>query len=151
MRSTVVFPVLLVIAAASRLPGDEGMWLLNRLPVERLGEEHGFRPDDAWARRVMRCCVRISRGGSGSVISSDGLVLTNHHVASGILQDLSTRELDIMDKGFLARSREEELRCPGTEIVILREIRDVTARVQGAVAPGMDAAAAEKARRARIA
>lgn len=133
------------------VPGDEGMWLFNRLPEERLAERHGFRAPDGWAERVMRSCVRVSRGGSGSIVSSSGLILTNHHVVSGILQDLSTPERNLLEEGFLASSADEELRCPNTEILALREIEDVTALVSGVVRPGMAPADAEKARRAKIA
>ena len=74
----------------------------------------------------MRSSTRISTGGSGSVVSANGLVMTNHHVVEDILQKLSTAENNYLEKGFFARSRGEELKCPDTEINILWEIEDVT-------------------------
>jgi hypothetical protein len=137
-----------VLGPDSSLLADEGMWLFNRLPVERLAERYGFRPEPGWAEHVMRSAVRLSSGGSGSFVSADGLVLTNHHVASDCLQKLSTAERNLMEEGFLARSRAEELRCPDLEILVLWEIEDVTSRVQAAVKPDMEPGAAEQARRA---
>jgi hypothetical protein len=129
---------------------DEGMWLFNRLPVQLLSERHGFEPTAAWAQNVMRSCVRLSSGGSGSIVSARGLVMTNHHVVSEWVQELSSSEHDYVNDGFFAKSIEEELRCPATEMLVLWEIDDVTARVQGAVPQGVDPGAAEKARRAEI-
>ncbi|HVR76558.1 MAG TPA: S46 family peptidase [Planctomycetota bacterium] len=131
--------------------GDEGMWLFNRLPLETLKEKHGFTPEPGWAERLQRAAVRLSSGGSGSFVSSEGLVMTNHHVGSDALQKLSTRERNLLEEGFVARTREEELKCPDLEVMALDSIEDVTSRVNAAVAPGADPAAAGKSRRETMA
>jgi len=143
---TVSIPV-----ATPDLPADEGMWLFNRLPTKHLSSKHGFTPDEKWAQRLMRSAVRLSSGGSGSFVSPDGLVMTNHHVGSDALQKLSTKEKNLLDTGFVARTRDEELACPDLEILSLVSIEDVTARVNGAVKPGSDPAAANKERREMMA
>jgi hypothetical protein len=142
---------LLLLLGASRVTADEGMWLFNRLPEKQLRERYGFRPEPGWAEHLFRSAVRISSGGSGSFVSPDGLVMTNHHVGSEALHDLSTKEKNLEKDGFLARTRGEELKCPAMEILTLRSIEDVTARVNGAVPPGADPAAAGKARREAMA
>ena len=133
------------------LDADEGMWLFNRLPLDTLEKRHGFRPDDEWALHIMRSSARISAGGSGSVVSKNGLVMTNHHVVSGMLAELSTEEADYVENGFQAKELDDELKCPGTEVDILWEIVDVTERVQSAAASSRGPGEAEKARRAEIA
>jgi len=141
-------PVLLTCLAPLICSADEGMWLFSRLPLDQLEKKYGFKPDGKWARHVMRSSTRISTGGSGSVVSANGLVMTNHHVVEDILQKLSTAENNYLEKGFFARSRDEELKCPDTEINILWEIEDVTDRVKKAGGGAPDPGAAEQARRA---
>jgi hypothetical protein len=143
--------MVLTASSSLRLLGDEGMWLFNRLPLKYLKEKHGFTPPEGWAENLMRSAVRLSSGGSGSFVSAEGLVMTNHHVGSDSIQKLSTPEKNLVEKGFVARSPAEELPCPDLEIIALVEIADVTARVSGAVPAGADAAAAGKAKREAMA
>lgn len=135
---------------ATPAAADEGMWLLNQLPMKMLKDRYGFTPTPEWVELVQKASVKFPSG-SGSIVSEDGLVMTNHHVARGQLAKLSTPERDIINDGFLARSYEEEIKCPDTELLTLQEIVDVTARVKGAVKPGMTNAQADAARRAVIA
>jgi hypothetical protein len=130
---------------------DEGMWLFNDLPRELLRDQYNFEVDEAWARHLMLASVRFNSGGSGSFVSSNGLVLTNHHVASDTLFKLSTPERNIMEEGYLAGSFAEELKAPDLELNQLVKITDVTDRVTAAVEETMSAEEAAKARRGRIA
>jgi hypothetical protein len=137
------------LASVSR--ADEGMWLLNDLPKELLKERYEFVPSDDWARHIMLSSVRFSSGGSASFVSSNGLVLTNHHVAADTLQKLSTPENNIYKQGFLARTLEEELKAPDLELNQLVSIEDVTDEINAAVTADMDANEAFKARQAAMA
>jgi hypothetical protein len=139
---------LSLVAGAAR--ADEGMWLVNQPPLEALKRDHKFEPSEAFLRRMMLCAVNFG-GASGSIVSADGLVMTNHHVASDSLATLSTAERDLLTNGYHARTRAEELKVPGLEVSVLMDIADVTQRVQGAAAKGTDAGEAEKLRRAEIA
>ena len=131
---------------AARVDGDEGMWLFNDLPVDHLKRQHGFEPTEDWARHVMLSSVRFNSGGSASFVSSSGLVLTNHHVASDTLQKISTPEHNYMRDGFLAKSHAEEVKAPDLELNQLVSIDDVTQRVNVAVPDGLSPAEAFKAR-----
>ena len=131
--------------------GDEGMWLFNNLPRKLLNEKHGFDPSEEWAEHIMLSSVRFSSGGSASFVSSDGLVLTNHHVAADTLHKLSTPEFNYYDKGFLATGHEHELKAPDLELNQLVSIEDVTARVNAAVTAEMGPEKANKARQAAMA
>jgi hypothetical protein len=144
---------LLLTAATAIAPAraDEGMWLLNHLPLEKIQAEYGFTPTPAWVEHLERAAVKFGRGGSASFISADGLILTNHHVARSQLAKLSTPEHDLLVDGYLAHSPDEELKCPDVAVMSLQDIVDVTDRVEAATAGIADPAAAEAARNAEIA
>lgn len=136
-----VGPVVSVLA-------DEGMWLVNDPPRQLLKQKYGFEINDAWLERARLGAVRFNSGGSGSFVSPHGLIVTNHHIGADCLQKLSRADHDYYRDGFLARTREEELRCDDLELNVLQSIEDVTDRVNAAVKPDMSPAEAFAARRA---
>src|SRR5205809_2413483 len=85
---------------------DEGMWPFNNVPRAQIKTKYGFDVTDAWLKKVQLASVRFNNGGSGSFVSADGLVLTNHHIASDTLQKISTPEKDYNKEGFYAPTRE---------------------------------------------
>jgi hypothetical protein len=142
---------LLTSSTINLARADEGMWTFNNVPRSEIKRRYGFDITDAWLKRVQLASVRFNNGGSGSFVSPDGLVLTNHHVASDTLAKLSTAEKDLSKDGFYARTREQELKAPDLELNVLASIEDVTDRVGSAVKAGASAAEAGAARRAQIA
>ncbi|AMV31034.1 Peptidase S46 [Pirellula sp. SH-Sr6A] len=130
---------------------DEGMWLFNAVPKTELKKKYGFEPTQEWLDHLMLSSVRFNSGGSASFVSSNGLVLTNHHVASDTLYKLSTAEHNYNEDGFLAKSQAEEIKAPDLELNQLISIEDVTARVNSAVAAGLSPQDAAKARQAAMA
>ena len=125
----------------------EGMWPLDNLPASRLRAEYGFTPGKDWVDHVMRASARIAGGCSASFVSRDGLVMTNHHCAAACVSQLSSAKKNFIAEGFLARNREEEVRCPEIEVNRLERISDVTGQVKGAVA-GLDGEAFKLAKNA---
>lgn len=150
-RPRAVLALLAASLLGSHAAADEGMWLLNAPPRQLLQEKYNFNPSNAWLEHVQKSAVRFSTGGSGSIISSRGLVMTNHHVVSDLLAKLSTPQRNIARDGFLARSQAEEIKCPDLELNCLWSIEDVTAKVNIVVEPGMSTAEAGAARRKRMA
>jgi hypothetical protein len=130
---------------------DEGMWTFDNPPIKQLKERYGFEPTRAWLDHVRLSSVRFNDGGSGSFVSPHGLVLTNHHVALGQLQKVSSPAKDYVKDGFFAPTQAEELKCPDLEVNVLVAMEDVTPRVRSVVQPGMTDEAALKARKAVIA
>ncbi len=145
--------VVLLLAVSARLASsaDEGMWTFDNPPLKQLKEKYGFVPTQEWLDHLRLSSVRFMDGGSGSFISPKGLILTNHHVAMGQLQKMSTAEHDYVATGFYARTPKEEIPCPDLEINVLVSMEDVTSRVKAAVKEGMSDADALKARRSEIA
>lgn len=125
---------------------DEGMWPYNNVPRADIKKKYGVDVTDAWLRNVQLSSVRFNSGGSGSFVSPEGLVLTNHHIASDVLGKISTPERDYFKTGFLAATRDQEVRAPDLELNVLVEIEDVTDRVVAAVkaAKPEDAGAARR-------
>lgn len=127
------------------------MWLFNKPPVRQVKEAHGFEITPEWLEHLQKSSVRFGNGGSGSFVSAQGLILTNHHVGAGMIEKLSTPERNLVKSGFYAKEAGEELKCPDLELNVLMSIEDVTARVNAAVKPGQSPEDAAAARRAVIA
>jgi hypothetical protein len=129
---------------------DEGMWLFNAFPREKVQAKYGFEPSQQWLDAVRLGSVRFNNGGSGSFVSPDGLTFTNHHVGAICVQQLSTPGHDYIKEGFYAKTQAEEARCPDLELNQLVEIEDVTTTIEAAAKPGMSPAEAGRAQRAAM-
>lgn len=129
---------------------DEGMWTFNNVPRSEIKKRYNFDITDPWLMKVQLGSVRFNNGGSGSFVSPDGLVLTNHHVASDTLHKISSAEKDYIKEGFYAPTRDKEARALDLELNVLMSIEDVTARVNAAVKPGVSGGEASAARRAEV-
>lgn len=142
---------LLLFAISGLLPGEEGMWTFDNLPVKQMQEKYGFSPTPQWLEHLRLSSVRFNDGGSGSFISPHGLVLTNHHVARTQLQKSSSAEHDYIQNGFYARNEQEEIKSPDLEIDVLVSMANVTDQIKGKVSDIRDNAQQATARRAAIA
>jgi hypothetical protein len=141
---------LALLLALPALRADEGMWTFDNLPTKQIQAKYGWAPDQAWLEHVRLSAVRFP-GGSGSFVSKDGLVLTNHHVGHHWTQSVSDAQHDFVKNGFVATSREQELKVPGLALFTLLEMENVTARIEQAVPAGADEQAAAKAKAAALA
>src|SRR6202790_5256605 len=134
-------------AAAS---ADEGMWLYNEAPKDKIKAKYGFELTQQWLDHVRLSSVRFNNGGSGSFVSANGLTFTNHHVGAECIQQLSTGGKDYLKTGYYAKTQAEEAKCPALELNVLEEIEDVTAKVNAALKPGMSVADQGQAQRAAM-
>ncbi len=134
---TPLLALAIAVAAFAVAPrADEGFWPYNSIPRAAIKAKYKFDVTDAWLNHLQLATVQFG-GGTGSVVSPDGLVLTNHHIGLSTLQRLSTPEKDLVKNGFLAATRADELKVPGMTLRILQKIEDVTAQVTGAITPTM--------------
>jgi hypothetical protein len=129
---------------------DEGMWLYNEAPKDKIKAKYGFELTQQWLDHVRLSSVRFNNGGSGSFVSADGLTFTNHHVGAGCVQQLSSEGHDYIKTGFYAKTQAEEAKCPNLELNELLGIEDVTDKVNAGVKPEMSAADAGQAQRAAM-
>ena len=149
-RTLILLALLATFLLALPAFADEGMWLFNAFPKDKVKAKYGFAPDQQWLDHVRLGSVRFNNGGSGSFVSADGLTFTNHHVGAECVQDLSTGGKDYIKNGFYAKTHAEEAKCPNLELNQLVGIEDVTAKVKAAAKPGMSAADAGQAQRAAM-
>ena len=147
-------PLLAILLAAVVFGGvpraEEGFWPYNSIPKAAIKAKYGFTVTDAWLNHLQSASVKFP-GGTGSIVSPNGLVLTNHHIALGSLQRLSTPDKDLVKNGFYAPTNADELKVPGMTLRVLQSIEDVTAKVTAAVTPGMTPQEASSARTKAIA
>ncbi|HEX2456025.1 MAG TPA: S46 family peptidase [Vicinamibacterales bacterium] len=141
-RTTLVLALIGLFAAATI--ADEGMWTFDNFPKADVMKKYGVQVTDQMLDRLQHAVVRLESGCTGSFVSPDGLVLSNHHCARACLAENSTAQRDLLGNGFTAKTREDEIRCQGQQVSVLMKTENVTAKVTGALA---GAAAADVSRR----
>ena len=122
------------LAVGSAAMADEGMWTFDNFPSAKVKQLYGFAPDQKWLDRVRKASVRLDGGCSGSVVSKDGLVLTNHHCVVRLHERPVEPGQRLCQNGFFTPARKDEKICPGAEASILQSMSDVTQRVKDATA-----------------
>jgi hypothetical protein len=133
MRLKTIFVTLLLCGSTPAL-ADEGMWTFDNFPAAQVKQKYGVTIDQKWLDHVQASAVRLAGGCSASVVSPNGLVLTNHHCVAGCAQNLSSPEHDYVKNGFFTARLEEEKQCPGTQAEILQSVSDVKPEIDKATA-----------------
>ena len=132
-------------AVATGAWADEGMWTFDNFPAAKVKSAYGVDITPAWLAHVQRSAVRLAGGCSASVVSAEGLVLTNNHCVSDCAQNLGAPGQDTFKQGYIAAGREAEKTCAGQQAEILLDISDVTPKVTAA-GQGLTGAALVQAR-----
>ena len=132
----IIIAVFIGSAVLSR--ADEGMWMINGIDkaLEKQMKQRGLKLSaneiynaDAPGATISDAIVSLDFGCTGSVISDEGLVITNHHCAYGDVHALSTDEKNYLEDGFWAMTRKEELPNEGLTVSFLERMEDVTDRI----------------------
>jgi len=142
----------LAFLCALALPAvaDEGMWLFNQFPKDQVKEKYSFEVSDQFLENLRLASMRIG-GASGSLVSPNGLIFTNHHVASDCISKVSSSQRDYVKDGFYAATGQAELRCPDLEANVLVGMEDVTTQVKDAAKGSAKATEALQKRNAAMA
>lgn len=138
----------LVVFSGPTAIADDGMWTFHGFPLAKANTALKTKLDPAWLDRVRSATVRIASC-TGSFVSPEGLILTNHHCIESCLAELSSKEKSYVEDGYLAKSREEEKRCQTQVADVLTEMEDITAKITEAT-QGKDDSAANEARKAAL-
>ena len=116
---------------------DEGMYPLDSTeswPLEKMKKD-GLKMEPADLMDLRKAVAKVAAGGSGSFVSSDGLLVTNHHVAYRCLAALdgTAEHKGVMKRGHVAATRGQEISCPGYDLMVVDDVRDITDRVRESV------------------
>ena len=111
-RKPLTAALVLGMSLSAAAHANEGMWMPTQLPdLAKTLKEAGFKGNPAELADVtappLSAVVRVG-GGTGAFVSGDGLLLTNHHVAYGVIQYNASAEHNIIDEGFIANGRDDE-------------------------------------------
>lgn len=145
MKKLLLLALALPVLTLGSVRADEGMWLLPFLKQNNAAamKKAGFKltPEDIYSinKSSLKDAIVIFGGGcTGEIVSSEGLLFTNHHCGFGNIQALSTVEKNYLQNGFWALSKEQELSASGLRVQFVREIKDVTAEVLDSTTLNMD-------------
>lgn len=137
---TALFIACVCVAA---VVADEGMWTISNFPSAEVAKKYGVQIDQKWLDRVQKQIVRLETGCTGSFVSPDGLILTNHHCAASCLAENSSATRDLLANGYIAPTRRDEVRCQGEQASVLMQTQEVTADVTRALSSVVPAEAAK--------
>ena len=133
-----IFIILATLAGGQNARADEGMWMINMIndALEKKMQERGLELSaneiynaDAPGTSVADAVVSLEFGCTGSIISDNGLLITNHHCAYGDIHSLSTPECNYLEEGFWAFNADEERVILGKKAYFLKKVIDVTEEV----------------------
>jgi hypothetical protein len=145
MKKSYAISFCAILLLGNLAAAEEGMWLYNAVPKDQLKTLYGFVPTQQWLDHMRLSSVKFP-GGSGSFVSPNGLLMTNHHIGAGCINAISTTTKDYMKTGFYAATQAEEVKCPNMTVQVLEGIEDITDKVSSAVkdVPPAEAAAAQR-------
>lgn len=136
-KALILAAAALLLAGSLPLRADEGMWMVNALSralVQKMeGKGLKLSAREIYAEDAVSlkdAIVSLDFGCSGSMVSPDGLLITNHHCAYGDVHALSTPGHNYLEDGFWAHTRGEEIPIPGKKLYFLKRVIDVTAEVE---------------------
>ena len=133
--------IIFFLLSAPGAFADEGMWLVNlldkQLSIQMKNKGLKLKPNEIYNNEggaISDAIVAIDGGScSGSIISPEGLLITNHHCAYGDVHALSTPEKNYLEDGFWAMTREQEVNIKGKSVTFLRKVLDVTEETKGII------------------
>ena len=134
--------LVLVAALAASFPvlADEGMWTFDNFPAATVQSTYGTAITQEWLDHVRLSTIRLTNC-TASFVSSEGLILTNHHCVESCLAELSSKDKSLLDQGFATSSPKDERRCSTQIADVLVGTENVTTAVANAVRGQTDKAA----------
>lgn len=138
MKRFISIFVLAAFTGSQYAVADEGMWMINAIDkaLEKKMQERGLQLSadeiynaDSPDASISDAVVSLDFGCTGSIISDNGLLITNHHCAYGDVHGLSTADKNYLEEGFWAMKDSEEVNIRGKHAYLLKRVLDVTDEV----------------------
>ncbi|MDP9009096.1 MAG: S46 family peptidase [Pseudomonadota bacterium] len=145
MRGLVLLAACAIFSPAH---ADEGMWTFDDFPAGAIKRRFGVDIAPPWLEHVRLSTLRLTNC-TASFVSPEGLILTNHHCVESCLAELSSKESSLVELGFRAPARQEELRCPAQFADVLVGTENITDEVLKTES-GLGEAAANDARKKKL-
>jgi hypothetical protein len=153
MKKSIILSFLCIATMLTAF-SQEGMWMLTQLGQLDLAKKGLLIPVEEIYSPGKPClanAVLELGGGTASFVTSEGLLVTNHHVAYTALQRASSVSSNYLTDGFLARDRSAEIQAPGYRARLMTDMKDVTADILAATKDITDPAEKDKKTNAHIA
>jgi hypothetical protein len=135
MKRTISALLLICFVLNFTVLADEGMWTFDNPPLKQWKERYNFEPSKEWLDNVRLASPKVN-GASAGFVSPNGLIATNHHVAAGYIERVSSKERDLLKTGFYAGSQADEIKIPDASASVLMSFDNVTDRVHAAAKAG---------------
>ena len=141
-----IFLLATFLLSFLQIKADEGMWLL--MLIKRLNgvdmQKQGLHltPEEIYSvnnSSLKDAIVQFGGGCTAEIVSSQGLLFTNHHCGYGNIAALSTPEKDYLNNGFWAKNYSEEIPAPGLSVRFLVRMGDATQRINAKLQTGLSA------------
>jgi hypothetical protein len=140
-----IFLVVIALALSVPATADEGMWTFDNFPAAALSQTYGVEVTGSWLDHVRSSIVRLTNC-TASFVSREGLILTNHHCVESCLAQISSKDVSLLERGYMAARRTDEQRCTMQLADVLVGMDDVTPAVAKAIG-GLDVKSANAARK----
>ena len=135
MKRTISALLLICFVLNFNVLADEGMWTFDNPPLKQWKERYNFEPSREWLDNVRLASPKVN-GSSAGFVSPNGLIATNHHVAAGYIERVSSKERDLLKTGFYAATQTDEIKIPDASASVLVSFDNVTDRVHNAAKAG---------------
>ncbi len=134
-RIIAIFLLIACLLSVNFVFADEGMWTFDNPPLKQWKERYNFEPSKDWLDKVRLASPKVNNA-SAVFVSQNGLIATNHHVAAGYIEKVSSKERDLMMTGFYAKTQADEMKIPDASASVLVSYDNVTERVHNAAKMG---------------
>ncbi len=133
MRKTLIAFMLILTVLSPKIKADEGMWLVQMIGDKTYADmvKRGLKLSKEQLYSINKNSIKdaivlFGGGCTAEIVSKEGLLFTNHHCGYDNIASSSSVQHNYLKEGFWAKSKQEEIACPGLSVQFLIKVEDVT-------------------------